>query len=570
METAPPDSWTTRSSNALGVDERCGRLRLQSLCRARRSRSEGGERRGLRGIYASGSSSVVTIQNFSRIREHDNDGVYAVNGARVVVDDSEITLNDQSGVVASGGTSEAFVSGSDINDNRVGLEAYSGAETRAALPGASGAPAGVNNRALLQSFSTLAALSGSSQITAGTGTSSPSRNNDFSRTSEDHAFLGTGAAVTARYNYWGTSSGPSLSYVSGSGAAGFSGCPYLSSLSPIQAVTTCNSLGSRMASADGTSAARSGSHALVDSAYVALEAGDLKRAARLLTQAATRSGADEADVRARAFAAIPRLVRAADVVAPAAGANAVAFLAAQADGPRSRLALRALAAVAAARADYAGSLAYADALLASAGNDEEALGAGHSARVLALAALGRRAEAIAALAAADLALDPESDGYAAVAAAGLDLAYRMEDGAGAGRLAGGSEGFAYGITSEQATRYAAVLHAPGEKPASEPLAATGDGSVLRTGAAPAAFALGSAYPNPSASALSLPVALPEAAEVRVAVYDALGRLVLAAERSYGPGEHVLALDASGLAPGAYVARVVAGEAAGTVRFAVTR
>ena len=74
----------------------------------------------------------------------------------------------------------------------------------------------------------------------------------------------------------------------------------------------------------------------------------------------------------------------------------------------------------------------------------------------------------------------------------------------------------------------------------------------------------------AAGALTLPVALPEAAEVRVAVYDALGRLVLRASHRYDFGEHAVLLEASGLAPGAYVARVVAGEASGTVRFAVTR
>lgn len=89
---------------------------------------------------------------------------------------------------------------------------------------------------------------------------------------------------------------------------------------------------------------------------------------------------------------------------------------------------------------------------------------------------------------------------------------------------------------------------------------------------PGRFALGAAYPNPLVtSRATLEVDVPEASDVRVAVYDALGRTV--AVLLSGPvaaGTHAVALDAGAWASGTYVIRMTAGSFAATQRLTVVR
>ncbi len=76
------------------------------------------------------------------------------------------------------------------------------------------------------------------------------------------------------------------------------------------------------------------------------------------------------------------------------------------------------------------------------------------------------------------------------------------------------------------------------------------------GAVPAELELSKPYPNPSAGAVAAELALPDPAEVRVEVYDALGRLVApAAAASYAPGRHRLPISAGELPAGTYFVRV---------------
>ncbi|MEM8601991.1 MAG: T9SS type A sorting domain-containing protein, partial [Bacteroidota bacterium] len=77
-------------------------------------------------------------------------------------------------------------------------------------------------------------------------------------------------------------------------------------------------------------------------------------------------------------------------------------------------------------------------------------------------------------------------------------------------------------------------------------------------ALPEALTLGGNYPNPFSDETTLRYGLPEAATVRVAVYDVLGREVLVVQD--GPqqaGWHTLGVDAARLASGLYVWRVEA-------------
>ena len=78
-------------------------------------------------------------------------------------------------------------------------------------------------------------------------------------------------------------------------------------------------------------------------------------------------------------------------------------------------------------------------------------------------------------------------------------------------------------------------------------------------------------PNPTAAAATVSFGLAAAGDVRVALFDALGRRVaVVAERAYGAGRHAEALDVSALPAGVYVVRVVAPDGARTARLTVAR
>lgn len=89
--------------------------------------------------------------------------------------------------------------------------------------------------------------------------------------------------------------------------------------------------------------------------------------------------------------------------------------------------------------------------------------------------------------------------------------------------------------------------------------------------APGALRLAlSAGPNPASGTATLRFTLDAAQPVRVTVTDALGRAVLALDRTLGAGPQALPLDVSGLAPGVYVARVTTSGASASVRLTLAR
>ncbi|MEM1115134.1 MAG: hypothetical protein AAF845_12450 [Bacteroidota bacterium] len=89
--------------------------------------------------------------------------------------------------------------------------------------------------------------------------------------------------------------------------------------------------------------------------------------------------------------------------------------------------------------------------------------------------------------------------------------------------------------------------------------------------APQALALGAPYPNPARAAMTMPVALPEAADLRLGVYDALGREVAVVYAGRRPaGVHAFRLDAARLPAGAYVARLAVGTEVHVRRLTVVR
>ena len=87
----------------------------------------------------------------------------------------------------------------------------------------------------------------------------------------------------------------------------------------------------------------------------------------------------------------------------------------------------------------------------------------------------------------------------------------------------------------------------------------------------AAVAFGLAVaPNPARGATSLVLTAPEAGEVTVRVFDALGRTVSESASAVGAGTTSVSLDLSGLAPGAYVVRAEGAAGAATERLTVAR
>ena len=99
------------------------------------------------------------------------------------------------------------------------------------------------------------------------------------------------------------------------------------------------------------------------------------------------------------------------------------------------------------------------------------------------------------------------------------------------------------------------------------LAATGvDGQVVlggNTGTAiegeelPKEFALGQNYPNPFNPATAISFALPHADQIRIEVYDALGRLIrVLADGQFPAGAHSVVFEAGNLASGVYLYRLI--------------
>ena len=80
-----------------------------------------------------------------------------------------------------------------------------------------------------------------------------------------------------------------------------------------------------------------------------------------------------------------------------------------------------------------------------------------------------------------------------------------------------------------------------------------------------------AWPNPSTDGATVAFGVAESARVRVAVYDVLGREVVAlADRTFEPGRHEVPLAAGALPAGVYVVRAASGAGVQTTRLTVAR
>ena len=102
-------------------------------------------------------------------------------------------------------------------------------------------------------------------------------------------------------------------------------------------------------------------------------------------------------------------------------------------------------------------------------------------------------------------------------------------------------------------------------------AASAEQARSEAAALPTAFALGAAYPNPVTHSATVDVEVPEAATVRVVVYDVLGREVtVLLDDELAAGRYPAVLDASNLASGVYIVRMTTTGFAETQRLTVVR
>jgi uncharacterized delta-60 repeat protein len=88
---------------------------------------------------------------------------------------------------------------------------------------------------------------------------------------------------------------------------------------------------------------------------------------------------------------------------------------------------------------------------------------------------------------------------------------------------------------------------------------------------PERLTLAALFPNPTHATATLEFVLSEATDVRLTLYDILGREVaVMAEGTRGAGTHTVTLDASRLVSGLYVVRLTAGSEAATRRLTIVR
>ena len=88
-----------------------------------------------------------------------------------------------------------------------------------------------------------------------------------------------------------------------------------------------------------------------------------------------------------------------------------------------------------------------------------------------------------------------------------------------------------------------------------------DAPVASDGARPRPVRLLPPAPNPFRASTGVRFTLDATSAVRLEVFDMLGRSVFEVEGWFGVGDHAVALDGGALAPGAYVVRLVVGDAA---------
>ena len=134
----------------------------------------------------------------------------------------------------------------------------------------------------------------------------------------------------------------------------------------------------------------------------------------------------------------------------------------------------------------------------------------------------------------------------------------IDDGAGAGYTVEGT--------------CAPAAQASVQATARQALEAQADAAALSaTAAVPEQFALAGNYPNPFNPSTEIAFSLPEAAMVRLVVYDVLGRAVAhLVDGTLAAGRHTVRFEASHLPSGTYLYRIEAGAFTQTRRMVLLK
>ena len=492
---------------------------------------------GLSGKYGSAGvvaqDATVTLNACSLI-ENAGHGLSAIgSGATVSLTDCDVLENAGSGVAFFDQASGSLQSSTLGKNGEAGLLAASYASVDFGT-GADGC-----NTVSRNLEEGIRAISGA-DIDAGGATQIGGEDyfdhNRFLGNGTYDASAGSGSLIWAERNWWGTTGTPNLPPL------GYNNIFYTPQLQSDPGVGCSGSRPAQFASlsaalGEGTSASRGDdtSHDLLRAARAAWMAGDFAGATALLWEVVDEDPEDEfAHVALAQSVGLLRAALEAEAV-PAGMLGALADYAEEGPEALQPWALRALTAAHDMLGDDDAALSTAGTLItAHPGNEHER--AGRLAAFHVHLGAGDAASAEAALAPAVAQWPEDVEVQAAAWLIGLPVGEASRgEGNGVIAKAGGEEA----LKSE-------------------------------SGATPRELALGAAYPNPFVGEATLELSLPDAAEVRVAVYDVLGRQVgVLADGMREAGLHALRLDGSRLATGTYLV-VAAVEVAGSTSPRVLR
>ena len=485
---------------------------------------------GMTGLYLSGGDPTTDhhVTNGSVIRDHPGDGIRAISGAEVYVEDSDI-LNNGDGLSAL--NASVFTYNSEVDQQtHYGTEATHFGNVVFGFP-FSGYPTGSGVNNVVQE-SAGGDLRATSYAAISAGDQSSFRNNSILRGSSGlHAYARTDSDVTAQYDWWGTTAGPDLAFVDTDATSGFFFCPFLKTPGGTETSSDCGGgpLPKNSTAKGPSSETTSVEAGPLAAAREALNAGD---AAGAVAEALALGQTSRDAATQRSAAVLLALAAHRDRSAPAIAALEALALPGH---PARHVALRALASVHTARGETEAAQSASDRLLRHAAHDESAA---HALRALVELERDRPVAARAALAQAERSLAGAREGDAAlVEAARAEIALRE-----------GTTDEPTGITE------------PAESP----------GASAKTDAGADAVALSEPRPNPSRGAVEADLTLPADADVEAVVYDALGRRVVRlANGTLGEGRHALSTAGTRLAPGVYVLRVQVQSVAGPETLART-
>lgn len=188
------------------------------------------------GLFVTGSGADVTMRSSSNrqseiLRHTQQNGVVSASGADVTLDRVRIQESGLSGVYATNGA-DVFMHVSTVDDSQQGAAAYFNGRVLLGRPGQNGIVTGQNNLLADSQISTLSTQYGATVYGGGSGISFDSnyRNNwlrlNSGNPNQKHATIGY-ADVIAECNYWDEPTGPDPARVFIGGYGVFDGSPFL-------------------------------------------------------------------------------------------------------------------------------------------------------------------------------------------------------------------------------------------------------------------------------------------------------------------------------------------------------